>query len=218
MKLLKLLILTFLVFAAQAVKAQQQWVKSKNDTIVMQAYIMNGDTIPHMWLKEVLVSDLRIWKNDRQREKYNKLKRDVLKVLPYAKYAGYRYKQLELQLKTAKNDAERKVLVKQCEDEIKRNFERDIRNMTIKQGAILIKLIDRETGRTSYVLLKDLKNGLTAFFWQSIASVFGNSLKENYDPKEDWEIENIIQSVGDPDYMQAYNEYYKYLSSQGLKY
>ncbi|POY35271.1 DUF4294 domain-containing protein [Solitalea longa] len=215
---LKITVLCALLFVASGVKAQHQWIKGKYDTIVVQAYVYQGDTIPHIWLKEVMVSDYRIWKSDRQRDKYNKLKRDVLKVLPYAKYAGYRYRQLEYQLLAAKNDAERKQMVKQCEDEIKRNFERDIRNMTIKQGAILIKLIDRETGRTSYVLLKDLKNGLTAFFWQSIASVFGNSLKEHYDPVEDYEIENIIQSVGDPDYMQAYNEYYKYLSSQGIKY
>ncbi|UKJ06523.1 DUF4294 domain-containing protein [Solitalea lacus] len=213
---LKILMLSLLLFVVKAASAQQ--LEGKYDTIKVQAYINNGDTIPHIWLPEVVILDKHIWKNDRQRERYNKLKRDVLKVLPYAKYAGHRYRQLEQQLLVAKNESERKTLVKNCEEEIKRNFERDIRNMTIKQGHILIKLIDRETGRTSYVLLKDLRNGLTAFFWQSIASVFGNSLKEHYDPVEDSDIEGIIQSVGDPDYMQAYNEYYKYLSSQGIKY
>ena len=63
------------------------------------------------------------------------------------------------------------------EGEIKNMFNREVKNLTITQGGILIKLIDRETGNSSYDLLKDMKGGITAFFYQSIARIFGNNLK-----------------------------------------
>ena len=68
--------------------------------------------------------------------------------------------------------------------------------MTINQGRILIKLIDRQTGNTSYVVLEELKGNLSAFFWQSLARLFGNNLKAHYDPNgEDAEIEKIIKTI-----------------------
>ncbi|SMO76247.1 DUF4294 domain-containing protein [Solitalea koreensis] len=214
-----LILILFLSITAPAIiKAQDNAVidnapRGKNDTITLRATIINGDTT--VWLPQVYVFDKFIFKNNHQREKYDRLKRDVLKVLPYAKFAGLRYRKLETDLLIVKTEEQRKVLVKQAEDEIKKNFEKDIRNMTIRQGGILIKLLDRETGRTGYVLLKELRNGFTAFCWQSVARIFGNNLKDHYDPEEDKAIESIIQSVGDPNYSQAYYEYYKYLQSQG---
>ena len=75
-------------------------------------------------------------------------------------------------------------------------FNKEIKNLTITQGGILIKLIDRETGASSYDLLKDMKGGITAFFYQSIARFFGNNLKNTYDPQQDRDIEAIIQATG----------------------
>jgi hypothetical protein len=95
-----------------------------------------------------------------------------------------------------KGKKEKRVLIKAFESEIKDMFNREIKNLTITQGGILIKLIDRETGTSSYDLLKDMKGGITAFFYQSVARVFGNNLKNTYDPQEDRDIEAIIQSSG----------------------
>ena len=61
-------------------------------------------------------------------------------------------------------------------------YEKPLRNMTISQGKLLIKLIDREIGRSSYKIIRDYKNGITAGFWQGVAKIFGNDLKKSYDP------------------------------------
>ena len=74
-------------------------------------------------------------------------------------------------------------------------FHREIKNLTINQGGILIKLIDRETGYSSFEILKEMKGGLTAFLYQSVARVFGNNLKNRYDLQEDRDIESIIQQT-----------------------
>ena len=75
-------------------------------------------------------------------------------------------------------------------------FEKDVRHLTVTQGIILVKLIDRETGRTSYQVIKELKGGFTAFFWQGIARIFGNNLKTEYDPADqDKVMEDIVLGI-----------------------
>lgn len=163
------------------------------------------DTVPHLLLDPVFVTGKMVFKNRRERVRYTKLRRDVLKVLPYAKFAGQKYKEMEYELMNAPNEKEQKRIIDKIEQDIKDNFEKDLRNLTITQGKILIKLIDRETGRTSYVLLQELKSRFTAFFWQSVARVFGHNLKEQYDPEEEEEIEKVIRSVEMDRYYQFYN-------------
>ncbi|RZJ99837.1 MAG: DUF4294 domain-containing protein, partial [Flavobacterium sp.] len=106
------------------------------------------------------------------------------------------YTILQTDLAQAKTKREQRILVKAFEGEIKAMFNREIKNLTITQGGILIKLIDRETGNSSYDLVREMKGGVTAFFYQSVARIFGNNLKNKYDPQEDRDIEAIIQSSG----------------------
>ena len=87
-------------------------------------------------------------------------------------------------------------MVDSCETEIKALFKNEIENLTISQGEILIKLIDRQTGTTSYEMVKDLKGGLKAFMFQSVARIFGHNLKETYNPEEERDIEAILQQAG----------------------
>jgi len=99
-----------------------------------------------------------------------------------------------------KPESEQKRLLKRAEAELKKEFEGDIRNMTLNQGRILIKLIDRETGNSSYGLVKELRGSFQAFFWQSLARVFSTNLKETFNPftnPEDKMIEDIIGSIED---------------------
>ena len=99
-------------------------------------------------------------------------------------------------LKNAETDAERKKLMKQAEAELKDEFEDDLRKLTFKQGLILIKLVDRETGSSSYVLVQELRGKFVAFFWQTFARFFGYNLKTEYDPHgADREIEEIVVMI-----------------------
>lgn len=166
--------------------------------------VVNGDTVLHYWLEPVLVTAKPVFKNRRERIRYTKLRRDVLKVLPYAKYAGAKYRQMEAELQYVDSEKERKEIIDAVEEDIKDNFRKDLSKLTIRQGTILIKLIDRETGRTSYVLLQELKSKLTAFMWQSIARIFGHNLKDHYNPEEEAEVEKVIRSVEGDYYYEMY--------------
>jgi hypothetical protein len=172
-------------------------VTGKNDTIrVAVTKDENGVMIPWLSLWDVPVYGTRVFSSPEARTKFNRLRYNVLKVLPYAKFARDRYSRLNEELAHSTNRKQQRQLVKACEKEIKDMFNREVKNMTITQGEILIKLIDRETGRSSYELVRELKGGFTAFFYQSVARVVGHNLKQKYDPQEERDIENIIQSYG----------------------
>lgn len=153
----------------------------------------NGEIVPWFPIQEVVVTRKRVWKNEKDRQNYLRLRRNIIRVLPYAIYAQERYEQLDRDLAMAANRREEKRLINECEVEIKEKFNNEIKNLTISQGQILVKLIERQTSNTSYDLLKDMKGGVTAFLYQGVARVFGHNLKSVYDPEEDFEIENIIR-------------------------
>jgi hypothetical protein len=168
----------------------------KNDTIMVRGVIIDGDTIPYQYISVINIYAERKFKNRRAFEKYSKLRRDVLKVWLYAKITEKKFNDLAIQLGMTNDERVKKALINKTEKEIKARFEGELKNLTINQGRILIKLIDRQTGNTSYVLLEELKGNLSAFFWQSLARLFGNNLKAHYDPNgEDAEIEKIIKTI-----------------------
>lgn len=162
--------------------------------------IIDGERMPWMLIPEVEITRKRIFKNPEDKARYMRLRYNVMKVLPYAQYAQNRYQQLYRDLALTGNKREQKRLVKACEKEIKDMFNKEVKNLTISQGEILIKLIDRQTGNSSYEVVKELRGGVTAFFYQSVAKVFGHNLKNTYSPEEDFEIENIIRSLERPTY------------------
>ena len=168
----------------------------KNDTIMVRGVIIDGDTIPYQYISVINIYAERKFKNKRAFVKYSKLRRDVLKVWPYAKITEKKFNDLAIQLGMTNDERVKKALINKTEKEIKARFEGELKNLTINQGRILIKLIDRQTGNTSYVVLEELKGNLSAFFWQSLARLFGNNLKAHYDPNgEDAEIEKIIKTI-----------------------
>lgn len=187
-----------IAFLPLFVAAQEKYdpeLKGNKDTIRVALTLVDGELIPWAPLSEVIITDTRIFRSPEQQAAYNRLKYNVLKVLPYAMYARSRYAKLQEDLAQAKNKKEERMLAKAFEKEIKDMFHREIRNLTINQGGILIKLIDRETGYSSYDILKEMKGGLTAFLYQGVARVFGNNLKNKFDPQEDRDIESIIQQT-----------------------
>ena len=115
---------------------------------------------------------------------------------PYAEVAGEMLQDFDDTLQTIKSEVRRKKYMKKVEEELKAEFTGELKKLTIKQGIILVKLIDRETGNTSYDLIKQLRGSFSAFIWQSLARLFGSNLKLEYDPYgEDAMIEEIVQLI-----------------------
>jgi Domain of unknown function (DUF4294) len=171
-------------------------VYGKNDTIRTYLTVLDGEFVPMIVMPEVKIVDVRIFKSKADKDAYNRLKYNIYKVLPYAKYAADRYQKLQRDLATTADKKKQKLMVDTCETQIKDLFKREIENLTISQGEILIKLIDRQTGNTSYEMVKELKGGLKAFMLQSVASFFGHNLKEKYDPYEERDMEAILREAG----------------------
>lgn len=200
MKFYRLLILLIVIIAGVRVVAQEKPYKlpemGKNDTIRVASTNVDGELIPWIPLNEVVIYGARIFKSPQERAAFNRLRYNVLKVIPYAQYAKRRYEQLERDLALTDNKREQKKLVKQCDAEIKQMFNKEIKELTITQGRILTKLVDRELGRTTFDIVKQSKGGVKAFLYQSVARVVGHDLKSTYNPREERDIESIIISSG----------------------
>ena len=160
------------------------------------AKIMDGDTVaiitlPIFTVEAKMTAKMRRWYRQNER-----LIRNVRITMPYAKIAAERLKAIDRQMTKIQDEKIRKQFYKQQEKLLVEEFEKDIRKLTFSQGRLLIKLIDRETGKTSYSIIQDYRSGLTAAFWQSLARVFGYNLKTAYNPAEEKELETIIKMLG----------------------
>ena len=157
-----------------------------------QPLIYRSDTIPVMSIPAVNVYDANKF-NYLKSRKYRRTIYNVRKAYPYALVADHRLRVLDKKLVEMDSKKEQKEFMRIEEKRIMEEFEDELKHLTVKQGIILVKLIDRETGRSSYQVIKDIKGGVTAFFWQGIAKFFGNNLKTVYDPKgKDKVIEDIL--------------------------
>ena len=159
--------------------------------------IVGGDTIPYYRLTEVKVVESGSLLTEKEIRKNQKLIRNVKKMLPYAKIGKQRLDELELRVADM-SKRDRKAAIKQAEKDLLADFSDELKACTISQGMVLLKLIDRETGRTSYVLVDELRGKIRAGFYQTFARLFGYNLKAQYDPKhnkEDNLIERIVLSI-----------------------
>lgn len=197
MKLLSLSFLTVFFFLGSVSFAQTNLTLpggiEKGSILLPSTLLDDGERVPWVLLPDVRVWGYRRFASEEDRKIYNRLKYNVLKVLPYAKLAQEKYDQLQRDLALTDNKKEQKRLVKACEQDIKSIFNKEIKNMSVTQGRILLKLIDRQIGDSSYEMVKELRGGVSAFFYQSLARVFGHNLKNGYDLKQDRDIENIIR-------------------------
>ena len=160
-----------------------------------EAVVVDGDTIPVIALPSARVTSKRVFRSKKESKKYYKLVHHVKKVLPYAKLAGKRMREVEEEVKHM-SPRERKKRMKELEKEIKRDYEGELMKLSFTQGRILIKLLDRETGEVSYDIIKEFRGGFTAWFFQGIAKMFDYDLKDDYDPDgDDKLIEEIVKKV-----------------------
>jgi hypothetical protein len=167
-----------------------------SEYIVVRGTLEGNDTVAVIDLNEITIRSFPIFKGKRDIRTHTKLVRNVKKVYPYARLAGIKLREYETILAEAKNDKERKRIIKEAEAELKEEFGDELRELTFSQGKILIKLVDRETGESSFELVKELRGSFSAFFYQAFARIFGYNLKVKYDPEgEDRKIEHIVQMI-----------------------
>ena len=173
-----------------------------NDTLQVAMYVKverayyQGDSIPNMTLHEFYKTAPKTFKNERQRQKYNKLVRDVRYVFPYAKLTRQILIETYDYLETIKDEKEKKRHIKAVEKGIRKQYEPTVRKITKTQGKLLVKLIDRECGQTSFEMIKAFLGTVKANMYNVISTLFGNNLRKHYDPEgEDREIEQIVRKV-----------------------
>jgi len=158
--------------------------------------IIDGDTIALVDVKAVVIFPPFPVQSKRASARFDKLVYNVKKVYPYARLAGQQLAHYQQILDTIPTEHARKLFMKKAEKELEKQFGNDIRDLTFSQGKILIKLIYRETGNSTFDLVRQLRGKLTAFIWQTFAVIFGYDLKTNYDPGgTDQAIEQIILMI-----------------------
>jgi len=163
------------------------------DGYLVYGDVIDGDTVIHVGLRQIIIRPPFRFRSRKQYRRYSRLVRYVKKVYPYSRIVSEQLNDIHAHLDEYKTEKEKKAYLKRKEQELKDQFEGKLRKLTYTQGRILVKLINRETGYTTYAIVKELKGSLNAFFWQSVARIFGNNLKMEYDPKgDDKMIEDIV--------------------------
>lgn len=173
----------FLLLFLIQTQLKAQWFgddKPKIDTIYVEDY----ERMDPVYLSASM--------DEAKKKEYQILKRRVIKTMPYAKMAAMKMKAMEDKLATIEGRRERKKFIKQCEESIKKMYMDQLKNMTIGEGQVLMKLLHRETGKTTWEIMKNYRGTAEAFFWQAFGSFYGHSLKLEYDPVLDYQIDHII--------------------------
>lgn len=163
---------------------------------VLKAVVQDGDTLPVVTLPESEVKARWTARDRRAAEQYDKLTRNILKVYPYARLTSNLLREYEHDLSAIERNRDQELYIKLAEAELRAEFEAEVKDLTMSQGRVLIKLIDRETGKTSYDLVERLRGSFTAFVWQGLARLFGQDLRSTYDPAgDDRMMELIVQRI-----------------------
>ncbi|MCL3779694.1 DUF4294 domain-containing protein [Prolixibacteraceae bacterium JC049] len=170
--------------------------KTGKDTVMYGSKVMGADTLPHRNLKEVSIFPRKNFANNRQYKRYRRMAYRLKKVMPYAKEAAKLLVDFEERFAKETDKKKRRKYVKEIEKQLMAKYGKELKRLSISEGRLLIRLIDRETGSTTYQLVRELRGGFSAFFWQSVARIFGNNLKTEYEPNgQDKMIEEIIQMI-----------------------
>ncbi|MGS2726417.1 DUF4294 domain-containing protein [Psychroserpens sp. BH13MA-6] len=170
----------------------------KQDSTLVQYIYVEGDSIPKtsIDLDEVLLLNKLKFATKEERIKYLILRRKTIKVYPYAKLAAERLTSLNERLESLDSKRKKKKYAKMVQKYIEDEFSAELKKLTKTEGQILVKLIHRQTGKTTFQLIKELRSGWRAFWFNSTASLFDISLKMEFNPmdvKEDFYIEDILE-------------------------
>lgn len=198
MRIYILLFFPLLLSLNQKGLAQMQY-----DTLKVGAIVLDGDTLPHKWIREVLITEkapkwlVKQRRRDRKNEEaYTQLRYNVYKTYPYAVAASFILRDIDSMLTIIQSKDAKKEYKLRKEAELNRQFKGELENMTISQGQVLVKLIARQTGKPCYQIVKELKGGFNAGIWQAVALLFNNNLRNTYDATgEDAVIESIVMEI-----------------------
>lgn len=169
---------------------------SYHDTLKMAAIVYNGDTIPSSWLPHVVVYNELTAAQKEAAAKYNRLRNAVYVTYPYARKAGIVMNEINAHLVHFNDRSGRKKYINSREKDLKKEFTTPLTNLSVYQGKVLMKLINRETGNNCYDIIKEYKGGLTARVYQTVAFFFSTSLKQPYEPEaDDRVIEKFVLEV-----------------------
>jgi hypothetical protein len=199
-----------LLLCAQKASAQAH---SAEDTILLGAVIdPNGDTVGMIFLPEFeLVAQLP--RRYAQQKAYDdQLRYNVYKVYPYAVIAADILKDVDVNLAKLPDKRARKEYLKSVEKQLNGRFKGELENLSITQGQILVRLIDRQTGKNCFSIIQQLKGGFSAVIWQSVALLFSNNLRREYDPAgRDKDIEKIVQELEAANYYHYHYDHQSHL-------
>jgi len=192
--------LWFLIFYSIEFTAQNKdaydIMVSPSHGIRNRAQIIEGDTFPVVDLESVNVYTFYQFKTTKQREKWTRTKYNVKVVYPYAIIAAAKLREYDVALSKIEDKSMRKAFIKVCEKDLRIEFEEELKGLTVSQGKILMKLIDREAGKTTYEVVKQMRGNFQATMWQAIATIFGHNMKSEYDANaEDVLIERAVRLV-----------------------
>lgn len=188
------LLLMVLFLSIKTEKLHAQYAVS--DTIVSYAIIYNGDTIEAKTLQAIPLYRRLSDEQRRRRAEWTRLRNAIYVTYPYAKRAGVIMNDINAHLANIADKDQRKKYIKSREKELRKDFADPITNLSVYQGKVLMKLINRETGNNCYEIIKEYKGGFTARFYQTVAFFFGSNLKQPYDKDGDErEMEKIVQEV-----------------------
>lgn len=188
----------FLAISTFLLAQDKEYTEVKNDSTETFYYIIKGDTIPREYidLDEVVLLNKLHFNTKQDRRRYLILRRKTRKVYPYAKMASERLTTMSARLEEIKGKRAKKKYTKRVQKYIEEEFSERLKKLTRTEGQILAKLIHRQTGRTAFDLVKELRNNWRAFWYNTTAKMFNISLKEAYQPfdvKEDYLIEDILE-------------------------
>ena len=187
---------TLILLAAGAKSSVAQGRYGASDTLVVPYIVYEGDTMTYRELEMVFVLAKM---SEAQKEafiKWTRLRNAVYVTYPYAKKASYVFNEINFNLAQIQDKKKRKAYIKSREAELKKEFTTPLTNLSVYQGKVLMKIINRETNNTCFEIIEEYKGSFSARFWQTIAWVFGSSLKQEYKPAgEDSDMEKIVKEV-----------------------
>ncbi|HEU4469892.1 MAG TPA: DUF4294 domain-containing protein [Flavisolibacter sp.] len=169
-----------------------------NDTILVSAIFYDNEWIPYSFMEPVYVSNVSPEKMAKAIQEYNRLRNAVYVTYRYAQEAGAIINDVNTRLRGVDSKKERKKYIKSREDELKKKFSDPLSNLSVYQGKVLMKLINRETGNDCYEIIKEYRGGLNARMYQTVAFFFGSDLKQPYDAQNnavDRQIEVFVQEI-----------------------
>ena len=176
-------------------KASQDPRFGPYDTILVPIHVFRGDILPSGTLDYFFITAPMPPAMRKGYEKWTRLRNAVYVTYPYARKAGVIINDINARVESM-SSKDRKKYINSREKDLKKEFTEPLTKLSVYQGRVLMKLINRQTGNNCYELVKEYKGGISARFWQTVAFFFGSSLKQPYDAvNEDREIELIVKEV-----------------------